>query len=208
MSTNRHLYISIFIIWLFNISGMIGILVGYEDWFLSLTWLNLLVYLFLIIWNTNFNKALILALLIPFSLGMITEYLGVNYGLIFGNYAYGENLGLKVYGVPWIIGVNWAILTYCSAGIVRTIHHNLFISSVLGAILMVFLDLIIEVSAPRFDFWKFDNGVVPLQNYLGWFFIALIAHLFLQKIIKVFRFRISLHIYIAILAFFTVFLIV
>ncbi len=207
MSASRRLHISIFIIWLFNISGIIGIFVGYKDWFLSLTWLHLLIYLFLILWNNDFNKTVILSLLIPFGIGMVTEYLGVNYGLIFGEYTYGENLGLKVYGVPWIIGVNWAILTYCTAALSRKISHHIFVSALLGAISMVILDVIIEVSAPKFDFWRFENGIVPIQNYVGWFFTALIAHVFLQKMIKVLRVRISLHIFIAILVFFTVFLI-
>ncbi len=208
MSPNRKLTISIFIIWLFTIAGIIGILSVYEDWFLSFTWLNLLVYLWLIIWNNSLNRRLILALLIPFGIGMLTEYLGVNYGLIFGNYEYGDNLGFKMYGVPLMIGVNWAILTYCTAAMARAIHKSIIISSLLGAISMVFLDVIMEVSAPRFDFWEFDEGVVPLQNYVGWFFTAFLVHLLLQKVIKVFRFRISLHIFIAILVFFTTFLIV
>ncbi|GAA4275187.1 hypothetical protein GCM10022258_44830 [Aquimarina gracilis] len=148
-----------------------------------------------------------LALLIPFGIGMITEYLGVNYGLIFGEYKYGANLGYKLFGVPLMIGVNWAILTYCTAAMARAINNNIVISSILGAVGMVFLDVIMEVSAPRFDFWEFENGVVPLKNYFGWFCTALVGHLLLQKSIKVFRFRISLHIFIAILVFFSVFLI-
>ncbi len=208
MSPTRKRTISIFIIWLFTIAGIIGILSVYKDWFLSFTWLNLLVYLWLIIWNNSLNRRLILALLIPFGIGMLTEYLGVNYGLIFGNYEYGDNLGFKMYGVPLMIAVNWAILTYCTAAMARAIHNSIIISSLLGAIGMVFLDVIMEVSAPRFDFWEFDEGVVPLQNYVGWFFTAFLVHLLLQKVIKVFRFRISLHIFIAILVFFTTFLIV
>lgn len=206
MSAHRKLMISVGVIWLFNISGIIGIAIGYQDWFLPLTCLNLLIYLFLILWNNEFKKTLILALLIPFGIGMIVEFLGVNHGLIFGNYTYGKNLGIKIYGVPWVIGVNWAILTYCSAAIVRTIHHNVIVSSLLGAIAMVFLDVIIEVSAPRFDFWVFENNQVPLQNYIGWLITAWIAHLFFQQCVKVYRFRISLHIFIAILVFFSTFL--
>ena len=34
-----------------------------------------------------------------FFVGMIAEILGVQYGLIFGNYQYGNNLGLKLLGV-------------------------------------------------------------------------------------------------------------
>ncbi len=207
MTAKRKLNISIFIIWLFNISGIIGIFVGYKDWFLSLTWLHLLIYLFLILWNNDFKKTVLLSLLIPFAIGMIAEYLGVHYGLIFGEYAYGENLGPKVYGVPYIIGVNWAILTYCTAALSRRICRNIILSSVVGATFMVLLDMIIEVSAPKFDYWRFKNDVVPIQNYLGWFFTAFIAHILLQKIVKVFRVKISLHIFIAILVFFTVFLI-
>lgn len=207
MNSNNRLVISIFIIWLFTVSGIIGILSDYRDWFLSFTWLNLMVYMFLILWNYDFNKRVVLVLLMPFWLGMITEYLGVNYGLIFGNYEYGDNLGLKIYGVPWIIGINWSILTCTSAAIAKKIHSNMLISSILGALLMVLLDVIIEVSAPRFDFWEFDNNRVPIQNYIGWFFTAWAAHFLIQKMIKVFNFTISLHIFIAIFVFFTSFLI-
>ncbi|WP_299244879.1 carotenoid biosynthesis protein [uncultured Aquimarina sp.] len=206
MSAERRLVISIILIWLFNISGIIGILIGYDDWFLPLTPLNLLLYLVLIIWNSKFSKFLILGLLIPFSIGMITEYLGVNHGLIFGNYQYGENLGFKILGVPWIIGVNWALLVYCTSAISKKIHHNLVFSSFIGAVLMVALDVIIEVSAPRFDFWEFKNGIVPLQNYVGWLVTAFIAHLLFQKVCKILHYGISIHTFVAIFIFFTTFL--
>jgi len=206
MHPERKLLISIVLIWLFNISGIIGILMGYDDWFLELTPLNLLLYLVLILWNSKINKLLILGLLIPFSIGMITEYLGVNYGLIFGDYQYGGNLGIKAFGVPWIIGVNWGLLVYCTSAISKKIHRNIVISSFIGAVLMVALDVIIEVSAPRFDFWEFKDGVVPLQNYIGWMVIAFIAHLLFQKVYKTLQYTVSIHIFIAIFIFFTTFL--
>ncbi|WP_299433367.1 carotenoid biosynthesis protein [uncultured Aquimarina sp.] len=206
MRPERKLLISIIVIWLFNISGIIGILIGNEDWFLGLTPINLSIYLILILWNSKINQLLILGLLIPFFIGMIVEYLGVNYGLIFGDYEYGENLGIKIFGVPWIIGVNWGLLVYCTSAISKKIHHNVIISSFIGAVLMVALDVIIEVSAPRFDFWEFKDGVVPLQNYVGWIVTAFIAHLLFQKVYKTLQYTISIHIFIAIFIFFTTFL--
>ncbi|SEM08198.1 putative membrane protein [Aquimarina amphilecti] len=206
MRPERKLFISIILIWLFNISGIIGILIGYDDWFLPLTPFNLLLYLVLILWNAKVNKSLILGLLIPFSIGMITEYLGVNYGLIFGNYQYGNNLGSKILGVPWIIGVNWALLVYCTVAISKKIHSNLFVTSFIGAVLMVALDIIIEVSAPRFDFWEFDSGLVPLQNYIGWLVVAFIAIFLFQKVCKTLQYTVSVHTFIAIFIFFTTFL--
>ena len=55
---------------------------------------------------------------------MISEILGVNYGLIFGDYIYLDNLGYKVFGVPVIIGVNWIILTYISGSFSNYIFQN------------------------------------------------------------------------------------
>ena len=106
-------YFSIFIIWLFSISGMTGILSpDYSDWFLSMSPINLLLTFIIILVNIdNFKWHIVIAVAIPFSLGFIVEALGVNYGLIFGNYSYGENLGQKFIGVPIIICVNWALLT-------------------------------------------------------------------------------------------------
>ncbi|WP_108803310.1 carotenoid biosynthesis protein [Aquimarina sp. Aq107] len=206
MRPERKLLISIILIWLFNISGIVGILIGYESWFLPLTPLNLLLYLGLMVWNSRIDKKLILALLIPFGIGMITEYLGVNYGLIFGNYQYGNNLGSKILGVPWIIGVNWALLVYCTAAISKKIHTNIAISSFIGAVLMVALDIIIEVSAPRFDFWEFEGQIVPIQNYIGWVVVSFVAHFLFQKVYKTLQYTISVHIFIAIFIFFTTFL--
>ncbi len=198
--------ISVFIIWLFTISGIIGILIGYEDWFLPLTPLNLFIYLVLILWNSPKTIPLLAALMIPFCIGMVTEFLGVQYHLIFGSYDYGQNLGYKIGGVPWIIGVNWALLVYCTAAIAQRLHKNLWITALIAAMLMVAMDGIIEVSAPRFDFWEFEGGIVPLQNYIGWLCTAFVAHLFFQKVTKAFCLKISVHIFIAILVFFTVFL--
>ena len=104
MILKNKISISIFIIWLFNISGILGILSTYSDWFLRLTPINLSMYVILILWNIDdFSKKVLVAFSIPFVIGFLTEFLGVNFGLIFGSYSYGDNLGLKIAGVPLII---------------------------------------------------------------------------------------------------------
>ncbi|TCK66636.1 putative membrane protein [Winogradskyella wandonensis] len=202
------LHFSIFLIWLFTISGIFGILSDeYSDWFLSMTPLNLL--LTFIILNINIEELkpnAIIALAIPFFIGFITEALGVNFGLIFGTYAYGENLGLKVFGVPLMICVNWALLTAATADVARYISRNKWLSALIGGALMTGLDVLLEVSAPRFDFWEFEGGVVPLQNYIGWLVTAFIAHLGYQHFNIKTNASISWHILISIALFFTVFL--
>ena len=198
---------SLFIIWLFAISGIIGVSSSAQDWFLSLTPLNLLLTLAMVLWHIKqYNFKVIVALAIPFILGFVAEALGVNFGLIFGTYVYGENLGFKLFGVPLMICINWTLLTVTSADITKYISKNIVISSLIGALLMTGLDVILEVSAPRFDFWEFESGVVPLQNYLGWFVTAFIAHLGYQSFKVETSKVISWHVLVTIILFFTVFL--
>ncbi|MDC3194952.1 carotenoid biosynthesis protein [Flavobacteriaceae bacterium] len=208
MILKNKISISIFIIWLFNISGILGILSTYSDWFLRLTPINLSMYVILIIWNVkDLSKKFFLAFFLPFFIGFITEYLGVNYGLIFGSYTYGDNLGLKLGGVPFMICVNWAVLTIITADLSSIFHKNIVVQSLLGGFIMMLLDIMIEVSAPRFDFWEFENSIIPLKNYIAWFVIGSIAH-YLYRLINIKTDKkLSIHIFVAITIFFFTFLI-
>ena len=207
MDKKLGLRLSVFLIWLFTISGILGIMSEYQDWFLSLTPLNLLISFLIVLWQLKtFNFKLVYAISIPFFLGFITEALGVNYGLIFGNYAYGENLGYKVFGVPVIICVNWALLTMITADVAKMLTKNLILTAIIGATAMTGLDVLLEVSAPRFDFWEFENGVVPIQNYIGWLATAFLAHLGYQYFKIETNKTISIHVLISIIVFFSVFL--
>ena len=166
--------ISIGIIWLFHICGMIGISYGNKEFFLAFTPINLFIsFVLLFINQVQLEKSELNAALIIFFIGMISEILGVNYGLIFGDYVYLDNLGFKVLGVPVLIGVNWIILTFITGSMSSYIIKNRYIAALTGAILMILLDLIIEPVAPLLGFWIFDLPTVPLQNYIGWFVIGL-----------------------------------
>ena len=208
MISKYKIAISIFIIWLFNISGILGILSSNSEWFLKLTPINLSMYVILIIWNVkDLSKKFFLAFFIPFFIGFTTEYLGVNYGLIFGSYSYGDNLGLKLGGVPFMICVNWVVLTIITADLSSIFHKNIVVQSLLGGFIMMLLDIMIEVSAPRFDFWEFENSIIPIKNYIAWFIIGSIAH-YLYRLINIKTDKkLSIHIFVAITIFFFTFLI-
>ena len=103
---------SIFLIWLFHVSGMVGIIYSDASWFIGATPVNLLLSFMLLLANTQLNKRLVFLLLSCFIIGMAAEILGVRYGFIFGEYAYGAVLGLKFMEVPLLIGINWCILIF------------------------------------------------------------------------------------------------
>ena len=173
----KHIYI--FIILIFHIVGFVGFLIN-PSYFKSLSPLNLLLSSGLVLLmsqqtNWKFYGSLLLIAIIGFFL----EVLGVKTELIFGSYYYGRALGLKAFSVPLLIGVNWAILLYCTAQFSQI--KNQILNALFGAFLMVFLDFFIEQIAARFDFWYWKNEVIPLRNYIAWFIISFVLNLAFQK---------------------------
>lgn len=170
----RHLFaISFFFLWLTHISAMIGISIGHLEWFISKTPLNLLLASALLAVNFPLNTLRSWMVLVLFAgMGYGAEWIGVNTGVLFGDYAYGENLGLKVSGVPLLIGLNWALLAFAALALLDNLKIPGWFKPVVGACLMVGLDYFMETSAPAFDFWFFANNVVPLWNYACWFMLS------------------------------------
>tara|TARA_B100001939_G_C16845478_1_gene575025 strand:- start:396 stop:1028 length:633 start_codon:yes stop_codon:yes gene_type:complete len=166
--------ISIGIIWLFHLSGLVGLLYIDKNLFASLTPLNLFISFTLLFVNQKkIMKNELRIMLSIFLIGMIAEILGVNYGLIFGKYDYGENLGLKLMGVPLLIGLNWVVLTFICGSISNYLFKNKYFSIIVGIILMLIIDITLEPIAPILDYWEFSGSIAPIQNYIGWIFTSL-----------------------------------
>jgi putative membrane protein len=206
LNSTRILWLAIGAVWLFHISGMIGISLGFYDFFLPKTPLNLLVGFFLLaaIFPINDRKSVLLTAIF-FLAGMFVEWVGVQYGFLFGEYYYGENLGPKFQGVPWMIGINWAVLVLVTGAIASRWFNNFWVKIAIGAALMVGLDFFMEVSAPVFDFWDFGKNGAPLRNYVAWFFIAALLHALFQKYEMKGNYLFSLNLFLAQLLFFAYF---
>ena len=78
--------VSIIIIWLFHLSGLLGLLYIDKNLFASLTPLNLFISTTLLFVNqTKASRLKFFIVFMIFFVGMLAEILGVQYGLIFGN---------------------------------------------------------------------------------------------------------------------------
>jgi len=194
------------ILWLVHISAIIGVSLGYQEWFISKTPLNLLIIALLVIAvfpvKTAGNALIFGAIFIA---GFLAEWIGVHSGFPFGSYTYGSNLGFKFDEIPFMIGANWAVLVFATGAIASVIFNNTFTRVVGGAAMMVLLDLFMEPVAPVFDYWTFEGGEAPLQNYVGWMAVAILLHLLFQKKIGKGDVKFSLHVYGAQLVFFVYF---
>ncbi len=165
--------ISVGLIWLFHFSGLLGILFIDRELFLETTPVNLFITIVLLFVNLpDVNKNVLMAAVVAFVVGMVVELLGVNYGLIFGQYVYGNNLGVKVGGVPLLIGANWVMLTFITGAVGAVFFKHALYAAAFGALLMVLLDLVIEPVAPKFDYWEFANETAPMSNYKGRYLVA------------------------------------
>ena len=195
--------ISIGIIWLFHLSGLVGLLYIDKNLFASLTPLNLFISSTLLFVNQKslMKKEVIIVFLI-FSIGMIAEILGVNYGLIFGKYDYGDNLGLKLLGVPLLIGLNWVVLTFICGSISNHFIKNKYLSIVVAIILMLLIDITLEPIAPILDYWEFSGSIAPIQNYIGWAFTSLLTLSIYQFFYSKKEFTFSINLFLAQLLFF------
>jgi len=203
---NKHINVSIGIVWLFHVSAIIGISLGYQNWFVSKTPFNLLVQTILLALCFSFNtlkKWLIFGGC--FATGMFVEAIGVEHSFLFGSYYYGNNLGVKIFNVPLLIGVNWAVLVFITAAISMRMSNNFFIKIIIGATLMVGFDFVMEAVAPTFDFWYFIEGAPPLRNFITWFLVGSFLHCIFQFYKLTGNYKFALHLYIAQLIFFTYF---
>jgi putative membrane protein len=145
--------------------------------FLALTPLNLALTFGLLIWgNDDFSFNFFKVISVLFLIGFFVEVLGVYSGLLFGEYHYGKTLGFQFLEVPLIIGVNWVLLVVSSFAVSSYFVSNPILKVVLSSIIMVLLDLMIEPVAIRLDFWHWQAEVIPLQNYLMWFLVALLMN--------------------------------
>ncbi len=177
---NRTLFCSIIIV-LFHLVGLYGFLTpALELLFIKLVPYHLLLMLGLMVFTVNDRSlGLIKFTAVVYLAGFFIEVIGVNTGQIFGDYIYGTALGIKLWATPLLIGVNWLILVYSTGVFLETYNFkSKWLFSALGAGILLGIDFLIEPVAIKFDYWSWFEGVIPVQNYLGWYIFSYCLFLF------------------------------
>ncbi len=203
MSSLTKKNIAIFIALLFHVCGIFGILfTPYKDWFVQNTSLNLVIMAGLLIFTQpNINRYFFLFIIIAIVVGLAVEMVGVNTGLLFGNYTYSEIMGTKFFNVPILVGVQWFVIIYCCGVIMQFVnnwaHQKIIdlggengktqkvksISLIIDAALLATLfDFVMEPVAQKLGFWQWKNNEIPFFNYTCWFFISGLLLLVLNRL--------------------------
>lgn len=192
--------IPLFLALLFHIVGVIGILfTPYKDWFINNTPLTLILMgVLLAASQERLEKGFIGFFLLAFITGMVTEMIGVNTGILFGDYAYGTVMGPKLLGVPFLIGMNWFVIVFCCGSLMQELNKVMLAKyeapipraivkwSVVidGAVMATFFDWLMEPVAVHLGFWVWDGGTIPMLNYACWFVISAVL-LAIQQQLKI-----------------------
>ncbi len=203
-NNKEFLRFSIFFVWLINISGFFGVLSDQKDFFLSTSPFAILISFILLLLNYNTRqKGFATALISIITIGFLVEFLGVNYDLFFGSYEYGNNLGYKIGGVPIIMSVNWLVLIFLTGSFTeKIIPNSLPLKVIFASLLMVFIDIFLEICAPKLDYWKFNEEIVPMSNYNSWFIISAICLYIYFRLIKDKEYTLSTNMLVIHFAFF------
>jgi putative membrane protein len=159
----------------FLIAGVIQVAFGI-DYVLGLTTIviTVLTSIGLLFWEAP-AKAKIKASLAVIIASYFIELIGVKTGLLFGDYTYSGALGYRIFGVPFTIGLTWLFVTL-SAWHIALINPKLktWQRFLLGGLLVVMFDLVLEQFAVAYGLWAWAGNVVPLYNYVTWFFVSII----------------------------------
>jgi bisanhydrobacterioruberin hydratase len=168
---------------IFYFVGFIGIAIPFSHLlFVKLVPVALLISLIalLLFHQVAFDTRTILVLATIGLSGYMIEVVGVNTHLVFGQYQYGRALGLKIANTPVLIGLNWLMLTYAGSSIAERMSLPVWLKIIISSLLVLIYDIILERIAPAMDMWYWYNNIVPLQNYIAWFMIALLFQILIK----------------------------
>jgi len=182
--TTRNIVILYVIMFGVGIAG--HLITDLMQWIIPLTPLTLLLLggVTLISSESYRDKKFLIWFAVTYLSTFIIEAAGVATGVIFGVYHYGDTLGLKLFEVPLIIGFNWVLVILGALLLAEKISGNVIVVSVLTGIFAVMFDFILEPVAVELNYWQWQGGIIPLQNYIAWFVIAADAA-FVYKILKI-----------------------
>ncbi|GET29302.1 hypothetical protein SD074_15040 [Prolixibacter sp. SD074] len=172
---------------LFYAVGLIGLVFPHSrPFFQAITPIFLIgTVILLYLFEENPTPGLWIASFLVFAIGFFVEVMGVKTGHVFGVYEYGATLGPRLFETPLTIGILWLIQIYCVYTIFEPFSFPLWLKALIGAVVLVVFDLILEPAAVKTGMWNWSNGDVPFQNYLAWFISSIVMldlfHLFRLK---------------------------
>jgi len=121
--------------------------------------------------------------------GFAAEAVGVATGLPFGDYVYGDSLGVKLLDVPVVVPLAWAMFAYPCLLVGPRLGRPLLA----GAWALASWDLFLDPQMVEAGHWRWLDvdhpipllGPIPLSNLAGWVLVALVLMALLSRLPRV-----------------------
>jgi len=150
-------------------------------------------------WTRAGAKAAAVLAVIAGGGGLLAEVVGLHTGLPFGHYQYTASLGWRVAGVPMLIPLAWLMMAWPAFLVGRALARRpVFVVAVSAAALAVW-DVFLDPQMVDEGYWTWFSpapslpGVegIPLTNFAGWLFVAIIVQAALHRLIPLERDRVT-----------------
>ena len=123
-----------------------------------------------------------LFVLVTAGTGLLAEAVGTATGVPFGQYDYAGSLGPKLFGVPAVIPLAWAMFAYPALLVGQRLARTPVRAAALGGVALASWDLFLDPQMVAAGHWRFTDvqaalpGApgIPLSNYLGWLLVAVL----------------------------------
>ncbi|CAI8373471.1 MAG: Uncharacterised protein [Owenweeksia sp. TMED14] len=155
---------------IFYFVGILGFHSSFFEIFSILTPIILLMSFVALYQSSNKSAGLKATILLIYFIGLIVEIIGVYTGFPFGDYLYLEGLGPQILNTPWMIGLNWVVLSWAAAQVIAWYFRkrNKAMIWFMSVVIMIFIDFLIEPVAPELRLWIFPRSGAGLMNFFGW----------------------------------------
>lgn len=142
---------------------------------------------FIILVKTADLLSVVITTAVIFLASWFIEYWGVTTGFPFGDYSYTATLLPLIGGVPLAIMFAWFTVSACALLTARyLLNGSSEIAAIAaGAVFILGTDILLEPFASFINgFWLWDDGVIPIQNFISWFAVGLIFLFTISQLIK------------------------
>lgn len=161
-----------------------------------------------VVWHSIETKGIRKSLVMlggSFVIAFIAEALGVNFGLIFGNYHYTAKLGVQAFGVPFLAALAWEPILYAAYTLTTSLASfeplpawknrmpaYLWLAGA-GALATTAWDMMIDPIAVSQGWWVWENGGdylpyvangVPISNFMGWLGVSFVIQLCYRLMVR------------------------
>jgi len=123
--------------------------------------------------------------------GLAVEAVGTATGVPFGRYSYDGSLGPRLFGVPIVIPLAWAMMAYPALLLGRRVSGTRWRRALVAGAALASWDLFLDPQMVAAGHWRWLDvrahlpGVpsVPLSNYVGWLAVSVLLMAVLDRVL-------------------------